>query len=283
VPSLLAEVLAREIKAQLLDQSRSTKPLRLTPPDRSPAPRPEPIGKVPRRFRELIGDHSPHPGTGRGHAALRRAPSFVRESACSSHGEIGASGGAASTRSSCFSQEEDRPYGAEELALDPLRVHDDLTGLAVHDEARRRRPARLELEPPNRLQRETLASNHEILTFNSGGTTSTCLDARGAARTRSRIRMPPVLPPQRCRWLRTLELPGRTQAPPEHRPPPPPGTHRQQSNRPVPFDHRPGIRTRCQRPHRRTFLAAQARTFPWTCSSRLLRAPGRTRLRAERP
>ncbi len=74
VPSLLAEVVAREIRAQLLDQPRSTKPLRLIPPDRSPPPRPEPTGKVPRRFRELIGEHSPHPGTGRGHAALRRAP-----------------------------------------------------------------------------------------------------------------------------------------------------------------------------------------------------------------
>src|SRR6266568_4314185 len=42
VPSLLAEVLAREIKVQLLGYRRRDEPLRLVPPDRSPAPPPEP-------------------------------------------------------------------------------------------------------------------------------------------------------------------------------------------------------------------------------------------------
>lgn len=72
VPSLLAEVLGREIRTQLLDLPRIAKPLLLLPPDRSPAPPPHPVSAVPLRFRRLAGRHEAHPGTGRGAGAQAR-------------------------------------------------------------------------------------------------------------------------------------------------------------------------------------------------------------------
>ena len=69
VPSLLAEVLAREIKAQLLGYRSMTSPLKLRPPDRSPAPPPERVKSVPAKYRELVADHKAHPGTGKGPGA----------------------------------------------------------------------------------------------------------------------------------------------------------------------------------------------------------------------
>jgi DNA (cytosine-5)-methyltransferase 1 len=74
VPSLLAEVLGGEIAAQLLGRPKP-KALRLLPPDRGPAPPPEPPAEVPGKFQVLIGDHEPHPGTGKGYGALARATS----------------------------------------------------------------------------------------------------------------------------------------------------------------------------------------------------------------
>jgi DNA (cytosine-5)-methyltransferase 1 len=73
VPSLLAEVLGRSIRSQLLGHRAMRGPLRLLPPDRSPAPKPEPVRRVPTKFRQLIGEHEPHPGTGKGHAAIVRS------------------------------------------------------------------------------------------------------------------------------------------------------------------------------------------------------------------
>ena len=66
VPSLLAEVLAREIKTQLLGYRRTREPLRLLPPDRSPAPPPERVRAVPTEYQKLAGLHQAHPGTGKG-------------------------------------------------------------------------------------------------------------------------------------------------------------------------------------------------------------------------
>jgi DNA (cytosine-5)-methyltransferase 1 len=71
VPSLLAEVIGRAIREQLLNE-RVDDNLKLLPPRRTPVPPPETPGKVPERFWKLIGDHSAHPGTGRGHAAMLR-------------------------------------------------------------------------------------------------------------------------------------------------------------------------------------------------------------------
>ena len=73
VPSLLGEVLARDIRRQLLGQSASEKAPRLLPPRRGAPPPPEAIGPVPDRMREGIGRHSAHPGTGLGYGALARA------------------------------------------------------------------------------------------------------------------------------------------------------------------------------------------------------------------
>ncbi len=73
VPSLMTEVLGRAIRTQLLGMPAMRRTLKLLPPDRSPAPPPEPIAPAPRRFLHLVGDHSPHPGTGKGHRALAQA------------------------------------------------------------------------------------------------------------------------------------------------------------------------------------------------------------------
>ena len=72
VPSLLAEVLAREIRVQLLDCSPNRGALKLMPPVRTPVPPAEPPARVPSRFRQLIGDHAYHPGEGQGVGAVRR-------------------------------------------------------------------------------------------------------------------------------------------------------------------------------------------------------------------
>ena len=55
-PSLLAEVLARAIRSQILSQAGLREPLRLLLPARSPMPPPEPVVPVPRRVRELVSD-----------------------------------------------------------------------------------------------------------------------------------------------------------------------------------------------------------------------------------
>lgn len=73
VPSLLAEVMGRAIREQLLDLPVGDLPLKLLPHRRTPVPPPEPVKSVPERYAGLVGEHSPHPGTGLGHAASRRA------------------------------------------------------------------------------------------------------------------------------------------------------------------------------------------------------------------
>jgi DNA (cytosine-5)-methyltransferase 1 len=72
VPSLLAEVLAREIKTQLLGFRRTNEPLRLMPPDRSPAPPPERLRGVPIEYQKLSGRHRAHPGTGKGPRSVQQ-------------------------------------------------------------------------------------------------------------------------------------------------------------------------------------------------------------------
>ncbi len=72
VPSLLAEVLARAVRTQLLELSPIPGTPKLIPPDRSPAPPAEKVQPVPSKYLHLVGDHAPHPGTGKGEAALAR-------------------------------------------------------------------------------------------------------------------------------------------------------------------------------------------------------------------
>jgi DNA (cytosine-5)-methyltransferase 1 len=73
VPSLLAEVLAREIAVQLLGLGPYTKGPHLLPPVRSGMPGPEPLQPVSMPYRALIDDHADHPGTGLGRGAQQRA------------------------------------------------------------------------------------------------------------------------------------------------------------------------------------------------------------------
>jgi DNA (cytosine-5)-methyltransferase 1 len=72
VPSLLAEVLGRAIRTQLLKLPRVRGPLKLLPPIRLPVPPEEPVKPVPRAFQHLIGVHEAHPGPGKGVGAKMR-------------------------------------------------------------------------------------------------------------------------------------------------------------------------------------------------------------------
>ena len=65
VASLIAEVLAREIRRQLLDGAEDRTPPKLLPRGRNGAPGPEPIADVPARYLDLVGDHPDHPTTRR--------------------------------------------------------------------------------------------------------------------------------------------------------------------------------------------------------------------------
>ncbi|EXJ16936.1 DNA cytosine methyltransferase [Imhoffiella purpurea] len=73
VPSLLAEVLAREIRMQLLDEAEGLPPApTLLPPRREGMPPPEALAPLPKQYQRLIGEHEDHPGTGLGPGARRR-------------------------------------------------------------------------------------------------------------------------------------------------------------------------------------------------------------------
>lgn len=72
VPSLMAEVIAREIRAQLFNSPLKT-PLSLLPPRRLNVPLPERVSRLPSKYVSLIGEHAAHPGTGKGREAVRRA------------------------------------------------------------------------------------------------------------------------------------------------------------------------------------------------------------------
>jgi DNA (cytosine-5)-methyltransferase 1 len=75
VPSLLAEVLAREIRGQLLGSTSSVlRPrLQLAPAPMAPLS-PRELAKVPDKYLSLRAQHSPHPGVGRGYRATRSSP-----------------------------------------------------------------------------------------------------------------------------------------------------------------------------------------------------------------
>jgi DNA (cytosine-5)-methyltransferase 1 len=71
VPSALAEVLARAMRRQLLGDKVGLES-QLVPQPRRPIPAPEPVLPVPASYRNLVGKHEAHPGTGQGFAATRR-------------------------------------------------------------------------------------------------------------------------------------------------------------------------------------------------------------------
>ena len=70
VPSLLAEVLAREIKRQLFDlKEDSGKPYVLAVPKSELVPPHKTTQPVPKAYHGLAGIHADHPGTGLGPGA----------------------------------------------------------------------------------------------------------------------------------------------------------------------------------------------------------------------
>jgi DNA (cytosine-5)-methyltransferase 1 len=71
VPSLIAEILGREIASQFFGIKNNSKPLKLEVPLRTPVPDPEKVQPVPKKYLHLVGDHAPHPGTGKGRKAKK--------------------------------------------------------------------------------------------------------------------------------------------------------------------------------------------------------------------
>lgn len=71
VPSLMTEILSREILRQFFGVNKSD-PLKLMPVKKDYIPDPEPVMTVPSQYLHLVGDHSPHPGTGKGRIAQSR-------------------------------------------------------------------------------------------------------------------------------------------------------------------------------------------------------------------
>ncbi|WLA38500.1 DNA cytosine methyltransferase [Bradyrhizobium elkanii] len=73
VPSLLAEILAREIRRQLLDAPLRSQKLKLMPPHRRIAPRRHSVAPVHGTYLSLKGAHAEHPGVRLGPRARLRA------------------------------------------------------------------------------------------------------------------------------------------------------------------------------------------------------------------
>lgn len=74
VPSALAEVIAREIRHQFFGDLKSEPcKMTLTPKRRSERRSPESVMPIPAQYRDLVGTHQAHPGTGKGYGAVRRA------------------------------------------------------------------------------------------------------------------------------------------------------------------------------------------------------------------
>lgn len=71
VPSLLAEVLATEIRRQLLDSPRKTELYSLLQPRQINIPAPECVSPIDPSYAHLRGNHAEHAGEGRGPGALQ--------------------------------------------------------------------------------------------------------------------------------------------------------------------------------------------------------------------
>lgn len=72
VPSLLAEVVGREIRRQYFGRRLPTRAPRLLPVLQTTVPPPEPIRPVPANYHHLRNTETEHPGTGLGRGALAR-------------------------------------------------------------------------------------------------------------------------------------------------------------------------------------------------------------------
>src|SRR5579875_185587 len=72
VPSLLAEILARSIREQLLRLPLNSDKPKLSLSPATPVPACEPVEPVPSKYLHLAGQHAAHPGTGKGPRASVR-------------------------------------------------------------------------------------------------------------------------------------------------------------------------------------------------------------------
>lgn len=72
VPSLLTEVLAWEMRRQLLGLRGKPRKFKLLPRARNDLPDPEDVAAVPELFSEYFGNHADHPGEGKGRGAVSR-------------------------------------------------------------------------------------------------------------------------------------------------------------------------------------------------------------------
>lgn len=74
VPSALAEMLGRRVRERFLgEETDPTQKLSLSPSRRGAPPEPEAVSSVPKKYLAMAGEHSPHPGTGKGYRAIARA------------------------------------------------------------------------------------------------------------------------------------------------------------------------------------------------------------------
>nr|WP_010133139.1 DNA cytosine methyltransferase [Microbulbifer agarilyticus] len=72
VPSLMGEILGREIRKQFFGDKLDSDQLKLIPQKKEPCPRAKRVQPVPEQYHELIGEHAAHPGTGLGPVARKR-------------------------------------------------------------------------------------------------------------------------------------------------------------------------------------------------------------------
>ncbi len=72
VPSLLTEILAWEIRRQLLGMRGMPKKLKLLPEINDFVPEPEDVAPVPDAYAQYFGNHADHPGEGKGRGAASR-------------------------------------------------------------------------------------------------------------------------------------------------------------------------------------------------------------------
>lgn len=80
VPSALAEVLAREISVQLLENPDVRRAPKLVPAAQTSVPEPTPHTAVAHKYRHLVGSDSAHPGTGKGRSAQSRETGAITSS-----------------------------------------------------------------------------------------------------------------------------------------------------------------------------------------------------------
>ena len=81
MPSALAELLGLEMQRQLFGADRVRRTPTLIPVKRDDTPPPDPVGRVPRKYLELVGHYPDHPGEGLGPGAKQRRQRSLKDAA----------------------------------------------------------------------------------------------------------------------------------------------------------------------------------------------------------